>query len=301
MKFKLVTAATLLAGTAALAQPLPPPQQRMAPPPPQRMAPPPAPAPQQAQAPKPTEAQVQKVVQTVSADKAKMYAYCRLMNIQQQMAPLDEKKDATKLQILGQQADAEAQKLGPEFGRMMDGLEQVDENSAEGKKFAAILGTLDSKCPPPPQQQARPLPPPGGPQQRMAPPPAPQQQQAQPLPPPGGPQQRMAPPPAPAPQQQQAPKPTEAQVQKVVQMVSADKAKVDAYCNVMKLQQQMAALDEKKDAQKLQALGQQADAEAQKLGPDFGKMMDGLEQVDENSAEGKKFAAILGTLDSKCR
>jgi hypothetical protein len=111
----------------------------------------------------------------------------------------------------------------------------------------------------------------------------------------------MAPPPAPAPQQQQAPKPTEAQVQKVVQMVSADKAKVDAYCNVMKLQQQMAALDEKKDAQKLQALGQQADAEAQKLGPDFGKMMDGLEQVDENSAEGKKFAAILGTLDSKCR
>jgi hypothetical protein len=90
-------------------------------------------------------------------------------------------------------------------------------------------------------------------------------------------------------------------VQKVVQTISADKAKMDSYCKLAKIQQQMGALDEKKDAKKLQALGTQADAEAQKLGADFEKMMDGLEQVDENSAEGKKFAAILGGLDSKCK
>ena len=114
---------------------------------------------------------------------------------------------------------------------------------------------------------------------------------------PGGPPSKMAPPP----QQQAAPKPTEAQVQKVVQTISADKAKMDSYCKLAKIQQQMGALDEKKDAKKLQALGTQADAEAQKLGADFEKMMDGLEQVDENSAEGKKFAAILGGLDSKCK
>ena len=111
------------------------------------MAPPPAQAPQQAQAPKPTEAQVQRVVQTVSADKAKLDAYCRLAMIQQQMGTLDEKKDARKLQALGQQADAEAQKIGADFEKMMDGLEQIDENSAEGKKFAAILASLDTKCP----------------------------------------------------------------------------------------------------------------------------------------------------------
>jgi DNA uptake protein ComE-like DNA-binding protein len=233
---------------------------------------------------------VQKVVAAVNADKAKLDAYCRLANIQQQMGTLDEKKDASKLQALGQQADAEAQKIGPDFGKVMDGLEQVDENSAEGKKFAAILGTLDSKCSPQPQQ-AQPLPPPG--QQRMAPP---QQQQAQPVPPPGGPQ-RMAPPAGP---QQQAAKPTEAQVQKIVSDVGANKAKLDSYCKISKLQQQMGALDEKKDAKKLQALGQQADAEAQKLGPDFEKVMDGLEQVDPNSAEGKKLGAILASLDTKC-
>jgi hypothetical protein len=287
MKLKLVAAAALLAVTPALAQPLPPPGG-----PQQRMAPPPGPAPQQQQAPKPTEAQVRKVVQTVSADKAKLDAYCRLSNIQQQMGALDQRKDARKLQALGQQADAEAQKIGPDFERMMDGLEQVDENSAEGKKLGAILGSLDSKCA---TQQAQPLPPPGGP--RMAP----TQQQAQPLPPPGGPQQRMAPPPGPAPQQQQAAKPTEAQVQKIVQTIVADRAKTDTYCRIMKLQQQMGMLDQNKDAKKLQALGQQADAEAQKLGPDYEKMMDGLDQVDENSAEGKKFAAILASLDNRCK
>ena len=137
MKLKLAIAATLLAATPAFAQPAPPQGGG------QRMAPPPA---QQQKAPKPTEAQVQKVVNDISANKAKMDSYCKLMKLQQQMGTLDEKKDAKKMQALGQQADAEAQKIGPDFEKVMDGLEQVDENSAEGKKFGAILASLDGKC-----------------------------------------------------------------------------------------------------------------------------------------------------------
>jgi hypothetical protein len=142
MKLRLAIAATLLAVTPALAQPLPPPGG-----PQQKMAPPPGPAQQQQKAPKPTEAQVQKVVADVGGNKPKMDSYCKLMKIQQQMGTLDEKKDGKKLQALGQQADAEAQKLGPDFEKVMDGLEQVDENSAEGKKLGAILASLDTKCP----------------------------------------------------------------------------------------------------------------------------------------------------------
>jgi len=137
MKLKLAIAATLLAATPAFAQPAPPQGGG------QRMAPPPA---QQQKAPKPTEAQVQKVVNDISANKAKMDSYCKLMKLQQQMGTLDEKKDAKKLEALGGQADAEAQKIGPDFEKVMDGLEQVDENSAEGKKFGAILASLDGKC-----------------------------------------------------------------------------------------------------------------------------------------------------------
>jgi hypothetical protein len=133
MKLRLAIAATLLAVAPAFAQAPGGPPPKMGPPP------------QQA-APKPTEAQVQKVVQTISADKTKTDAYCKLAKIQEQMATLDEKKDGKKLETLGQQADAEAQKLGADFEKMMDGLEQVDESSPEGKKYGAILATLDAKC-----------------------------------------------------------------------------------------------------------------------------------------------------------
>jgi hypothetical protein len=123
MKLTLVIAATLLAAAPAFAQ-----------------------SPQQPAAPKPTEAQVRKVVADISADKTKLGAYCALAKIQQQMGTLDEKKDMKKIEALGQQADAQAQKLGPDYEKVMDGLGQVDENSAEGKKLAAILATLDAKC-----------------------------------------------------------------------------------------------------------------------------------------------------------
>ena len=127
MKLTLViaAAAALLAAAPAFAQPAQPPK-----------------------AAKPTKAQVTAVVNAIGADKAKLATYCQLAKIQQQMGTLDEKKpaDQKKMETLGTQADSLAQKLGPAFSQVMDGLEQVDENSAEGKEFAAILGSLNSKC-----------------------------------------------------------------------------------------------------------------------------------------------------------
>jgi hypothetical protein len=98
-----------------------------------------------------------------------------------------------------------------------------------------------------------------------------------------------------------APKPTKADVQKVVQTISGDKAKMQTYCDLAKLNQQMAAADEKKDTKALQDLGPKADTLMEKLGPDYAKLMDGLDQVDENSAEGKDFAAAFDTLDKQCK
>jgi hypothetical protein len=105
--------------------------------------------------------------------------------------------------------------------------------------------------------------------------------------------QQSAPPPS-------APKPSKADVQKVVQIVSSDKTKSQAYCDLSKLNDQMMAADEKKDTKALDALGKQADALIDKLGPEYSKMMDGLDQVDPNSPEGKEYEAILGGLDKLC-
>jgi hypothetical protein len=96
--------------------------------------------------PKPTKADVQKVLQAIGSDKAKMQNYCDLTKLNQQMADADEKKDTKTLQDLGPKADALMDKLGPEYANMMDGLDQVDENSAEGKDIAASFDTLDKQC-----------------------------------------------------------------------------------------------------------------------------------------------------------
>jgi hypothetical protein len=124
MNLKLVIAAAALAATPAFAQ---------------------GQAPQQKTA-KPSKAQVQQVVQGVIADKTKMQAYCTLSKLQGDMAQLDEKKDQKKAEELATKADAEAQKLGPEFETMMEGLDEVDPNSAEGKEYMAILENLDKQC-----------------------------------------------------------------------------------------------------------------------------------------------------------
>ena len=99
-----------------------------------------------ANVPKPTKADVQKVVQTISGDKTKMQTYCDVSKLNQQMAKLDEKKDAKTLESLGQKADDLAQKLGPEYATLMEGLDQVDENSSEAKEFGTALSALDKQC-----------------------------------------------------------------------------------------------------------------------------------------------------------
>lgn len=98
----------------------------------------------------------------------------------------------------------------------------------------------------------------------------------------------------------QAPKPTKADVQKVVQIISSDKAKLQSYCDLKKLYDQMGAAYQKNDSKTADALGKQADALAAKLGPEYSKMMDGLEQVDQNSTEGKGYQSILSGLDKLC-
>jgi len=95
-------------------------------------------------APKPTKADAQKVVQIISNDRAKTQAYCDLNKVYDQM---HQNKDSKKVEALGKQANALSDKLGPEYNNLMDGLDEVDPNSNEGKEFDSILSKLDDLCP----------------------------------------------------------------------------------------------------------------------------------------------------------
>jgi hypothetical protein len=96
------------------------------------------------------------------------------------------------------------------------------------------------------------------------------------------------------------PKPTKADAQKVVQIISSDKAKVATYCAIVKLGEQVDQAEQKKDQKKVEELGKQADAMGQKLGPEYVKLMTGLESVNPESKEGKELAAALEPLDKLC-
>ena len=100
--------------------------------------------------------------------------------------------------------------------------------------------------------------------------------------------------------QPKVPKPTKADVQNVVQIVTSDKVKTQTYCALSKLFDQIQAAEEKNDSNTIQALGKQAHALVDKLGPEYLKVIEGLDQVDLTSSEGKEFMSILSGLDKLC-
>jgi hypothetical protein len=97
------------------------------------------------------------------------------------------------------------------------------------------------------------------------------------------------------------PKPTKADIQKVIQIITRDKAKTKAYCDLNKLYEQMDAAEQKNDSETVETLDKQADALFGKLGPEYSKVMGGLVQIDPNSSEGKKLESMLSGLHKVCR
>ena len=95
-------------------------------------------------------------------------------------------------------------------------------------------------------------------------------------------------------------KPTKADAQKVVQIITSDKVKTQAYCDLTKLEGQVKAADQKNDTKTLEALSKQARSLVDELGPEYFKLMDGLEQVDPKSSEAKEYMSILSELDKRC-
>lgn len=103
-----------------------------------------------------------------------------------------------------------------------------------------------------------------------------------------------APMPGLAQQQPNAPKVSKADVQKVLDSVKADKAKMAAYCESAKLDDEASAIAAKnpKDP-KLQSLASQIDEANKKVGPDFGKIMNS--ELDDASI------ALLDNLTKSCK
>jgi hypothetical protein len=64
----------------------------------------------------------------------------------EQIQIAEQKNDSKTIETLGKQADGLAGKLGPQYNKMMGGLDQIDPNSSEGKELVSVLSGLDKLC-----------------------------------------------------------------------------------------------------------------------------------------------------------
>jgi hypothetical protein len=88
----------------------------------------------------------QELVQTISGDKAKLKTFCELDNLYKKVEEAEERNDMKERDALRVKIDSLEQQVGPDYRRVMDGLGEVDPNSAEGEKLSALFEQLQDKC-----------------------------------------------------------------------------------------------------------------------------------------------------------
>ena len=160
MKFELIVITLLVAAMPVCAQA----QAPQAPPPPQApqapkasqtpKAPKASPTPKAPKAVKNSKdskemtklAVAQKVVKTISGDKAKTQTYCDIGKLGDQIQEAENKNDMNKIDELNSKMGGLATKLGPEYVELMSGLEDMDPNSKEAKDIGVVLEGLDKLC-----------------------------------------------------------------------------------------------------------------------------------------------------------
>jgi hypothetical protein len=88
--------------------------------------------------------------------------------------------------------------------------------------------------------------------------------------------------------------------QKVVKIISGDKARTQTYCDIGKLGDQIEEAEQKKDMNKIDELNKKMDELATKLGPEYVALMDRLQDIDPNSKEALEVGSGLERLDKLC-
>src|SRR4029453_778468 len=78
----------------------------------------------------------------------------------------------------------------------------------------------------------------------------------------------------------QNPRVTKDDAQKVVTIISGDKAKTQTYCEIQKLTQQMEQADEKNDTKTADELSEKIDALEETLSPKYTELINAFQHTD---------------------
>jgi hypothetical protein len=96
--------------------------------------------------PKLTLADVQHLAEEIAGDKSKLESYCSLGKLHDETQQAIENNDLDAIEAVTNRTNTLEQTLGPEYDRVMDGLDQIDLNTAEGQQLADVFKTLQDKC-----------------------------------------------------------------------------------------------------------------------------------------------------------
>ena len=98
------------------------------------------------QPPKPTLTDVRHLADEIAGDKSKLESYCSRGKLHDEMQQAVENNDLHAIDALTERINTFEQTLGPEYDRVIDGLDQIDLNTAEGQHLADVFKSLQDKC-----------------------------------------------------------------------------------------------------------------------------------------------------------
>jgi hypothetical protein len=91
-----------------------------------------------------------------------------------------------------------------------------------------------------------------------------------------------------------------ADAQKVVSIISGDKAKTETFCQMEILGKAIDEAIQEKDSKKAGELAQRISEGEKQLGPEYVALADALRNVDLNSKDGQEIVSTFDTLDASC-
>jgi hypothetical protein len=91
-----------------------------------------------------------------------------------------------------------------------------------------------------------------------------------------------------------------AHAQNTVKIISGDKQKIDAYCELVGLTDPFDQAVEEKDIKKAEELSQKGQELQRKLGPEFAALADGMSSADLSSQDAREIGSIIGNLSEYC-
>ena len=91
-----------------------------------------------------------------------------------------------------------------------------------------------------------------------------------------------------------------ADAENMVNIISGDKLKIQTYCQILDLDDQIDDANLNQDTKKAVELSEQVDELEKKLGPGFSTLADDLEDIDPSSQDGREIGSIIDKLDQLC-